>query len=69
MQTIYGLISDNGDGSASIHWFRNKGTVDHLLSDDGEESYWGNEGGPAETLTFPDTVDLEEAGIRFNDDE
>ena len=71
-QTIYGLISDNGDGSSSIHWFRNEETVDKLLSEDenGDESYWAaNEGGPAEVLTFPADLDLEAAGFSFHDEE
>ena len=67
-QTIYGLISDNGDGSSSMHWFRDQEKVDFLLSDDGDESYWAaNEGSPAETLTFPADLDLEAAGFSFND--
>ena len=66
-QTIYGLISDNGDGSASMHWFRTKEKVDELLDEEtGEESYWAaNEGGPSETLTLPADLDLEKAGFHF----
>jgi hypothetical protein len=48
MQTIYGLINECGDGSSSIHWYRNEGT-------------------PAETLTFPDDLDLAAAGFYFTD--
>jgi len=66
-QTIYGLISDNGDGSASMHWFRTKAEVDEMLDEgNGHESYWSaNEGGPSETLTFPADLDLEAAGFSF----
>jgi hypothetical protein len=65
-QKIYGLISDNGDGSASMHWFRTKEKVDEMLDEDNQhEHYWGNEGSPAVTLQFPEGLDLETAGFRF----
>lgn len=66
---IYGLMSDNGDGSSSINWFKNKQLVDKIL-DDGDPYIWGcNEGYPAETLTFPDDLNLEECGFMFSDDD
>jgi hypothetical protein len=70
-QTIYGLISDSGDGSSSIVWFRTQEQVDKMLDEDnGYESYWAaNEGGPSETLTFPADLDLEECGFYFLNDE
>lgn len=68
MIKVYALISDNGDGSASIHWFKNGELVDKLLDDDPE--YWYlNEGSPAETLLFPDGTDVESFGFVFSDDE
>jgi hypothetical protein len=70
MQTIYGLINDCGDGSSSIHWYRNKEAVDAVLDEDSpdwDESYNQNEGTPAETLTFPDDLDLAAAGFYFTD--
>jgi len=67
-QVIYGLIADHGDGSSGIRWFRNKETVDALLDDDSPdvEVYGANEGVPAETLTFPDNVDLKNVGFYFS---
>ena len=66
---IYGLMSDNGDGSSSIHWFRNKAIVDNILDDDYDPDWACNEGSPAETLTFPDDLNLEECGFVFSDDD
>lgn len=70
MQTVYGLISDNGDGSASMHWFRTKEKVDEMLDEEnGHEQYWSaNEGSPSETLRLPADLDLEKAGFRFYED-
>lgn len=68
-QTVYGLISDSGDGTSHVRWFRNKDIVDKLLNDDEYcEQYGVNEGSPAETLTFPDDLDLTECGFSFDDD-
>jgi hypothetical protein len=50
-QIIYGLTQDNGDGSSSIRWFKNKDDVDKVLE---QEEFYANESEPAETLTFPD---------------
>ena len=66
-QTVYGLVSDGGDGSASIRWFRNKELVDSLLDDN--EIYFINEGGLADTFTFPIALDLEECGFLFSDED
>jgi hypothetical protein len=66
MKTLYGLIADNGDGSNSVNWYTNKELVDYLLTND--ESYYGNEGSPAVTLTIPDELPLESLGL-FNIDE
>lgn len=46
--TLYGYISDGGDGSASLHWTSNPDSVD--LDDD--EWLFLNEGNWAEILTF-----------------
>jgi len=68
-QTIYGLISDSGDGSASIRWFRNKDDIDFMLDEEnGLEQFWAaNEGGAAEILTFPTELDLSKCGFTFDD--
>jgi hypothetical protein len=71
-QTIYGLTRDYGDGSAGMRWYRNKAIVDAKLDEDGpdwDESMSGNEGVPSMTLTFPDDLDLEACGFRFDDDD
>jgi hypothetical protein len=67
MQKVYGLISDNGDGSSSMYWFKDKSIVENLLEND--ESFYANEGVAAETLVFPDDFDLISAGFWFLDDE
>jgi len=67
MKILYGLIADNGDGSNSINWYTNKTLVDHLLKND--EIYYGNEGTPAATLSFPDDLNLNELGILYIDDQ
>lgn len=68
-QTIYGLISDNGDGTSSMNWFKNKIIVDRLLSDDESEIWYQNEGFPSQKLTFPAELNLEECGFYFSDDD
>ncbi len=42
MQTIYYIISDSGDGSASVQFFRNPELAQELVAED--ESYYMNEG-------------------------
>ena len=59
-KTIYGLICDGGDGSASLHWYSNREEVDKLLLD---ECYYMNEGSPAVTLTVDEDFDFKAAGI------
>lgn len=63
-QIIYGLVSDGGDGSSSVHWFRNKDLVDKLLE---TESFYANEGDSI-GLVFPEDLNLEECGFNFSDD-
>lgn len=73
-QIIYGLSRDNGDGSCSVIWFRNKELVDYLLTDgkssdyDEREAFYGNEGSISQTLNFPDDLDLIDCGFFFCDD-
>ena len=64
MQFVYGLISDNGDGSGSMWWFKDEKLVDWLLDRD-EEQWYQNEGSPAETLKFPDGFDIDSVGFSF----
>ena len=68
MIKIYSLVSDNGDGSASVHWFKNAERLNDMMEDDIET--WGmNEGYPAEILTFPEGFDFDACGITFCDGE
>lgn len=66
-QKIYGLVSDCGDGSSCMHWFRDEKIVEQCLEHDCE-SYGMNEGVPAETLEFPDELNLEKCGFSFFDE-
>lgn len=78
MQKVYGLVSDNGDGSSSVHWFKDESIVNILLGNTPNNSivpiedyiidgYNMNEGSPAETFEFPDELDLVKAGFRFQE--
>ena len=68
MIKIYGLVSDNGDGSASVHWFKDIDSVNAAMEYD--VSTWSmNEDYPAEILTFPDGFDFDACGITFYEDD
>jgi len=68
MIKIYALLSDNGDCSASIHWFKDGSRLEDIMNSDID--YWGmNEGCSAETLAFPEDFDFDACGIKFSDDE
>lgn len=62
---LYGLIFDNGDGSASLRWYVCKNKVDRILSD--YEWFYMNEGSPAVTLVLPDGIIPEKIGIDYVD--
>ncbi|MGL6227927.1 MAG: hypothetical protein ACRC3J_01795 [Culicoidibacterales bacterium] len=62
---VVGLISDGGDGSASLQWFTNIELAESYLDDDEHcEQFGMNEGSFAADLTLPDGTDLEAMGIR-----
>jgi len=63
-QLIYGVIRDNGDGSATMVWFRSQDVAE--LASDKEE--YGISEGIASELSFPDSLDLESCGFSFSDD-
>lgn len=67
VQTVYGIVSDYGDGSAGVAFYTDKEIVDKLLDEDAInlEQYYANEGEPACVLTFPDDFDLKAAGFRI----
>lgn len=63
-QTIYGMISDNGDGSSSMWWFRELPDEEAMTEKNPET--WGMSEGIAETLTFPAELNLEKCGFSFS---
>lgn len=66
-QTIYGLISDDGDGTSHVDWYRTLTEVLHVLDEVyGYENYWANRASP-ETLSFPAELDLEACGFVFSE--
>lgn len=62
-QKIYGLVCDGGDGSTSMHWFRDEEKVNDLLENDTD--LYMNEGSHVEVLTFPVDLDLTACGFSF----
>lgn len=69
MQVIYGVISDSGDGSSHLKWFRDKRIVDAILDHDAlQEQFYANEGSPSEIFSFPDDLDLVMCGFNFDDE-
>lgn len=68
MQTIYGLIKNNGDGGCSIVWLKNREIAEKLLQSEYYfEDFAYNEGEISQTLTFPDLLDLENCNFNFVD--
>lgn len=63
-QKVFGVVYDQGDGSATIRWFRDEATVTKLVEN--EQEYYMNEGEVAYTLTFPDDLDLRTCGFTFS---
>lgn len=68
-QQIYGLVASNGDGSATIQWFRNKEIATYLVGYDydDQETFIMNERYINKTLNFPADLDLEKCGFKFSD--
>lgn len=60
MQTVYLVLSDCGDGSSSINWFR-KTTLISLekLAEDNPNTWSSGEGLQYQELYFPDDFDLD----------
>lgn len=62
---VFYITSDNGDGSASVHFYSENDTTKDQLKDMMEELpeiYWGNEG-QVGAFNVPDGFDT---GLRFN---
>jgi hypothetical protein len=72
MQTIYLVLSDCGDGSSTINWFRNT-TLErlHNLADNFPDRWSSGDGLQFQELTFPDDFDFEAIGVKYwaNEDE
>ena len=64
-QKVYGLISTDGDGSCSMHWFTDWNKVEELLCS--HEDFMCNDAGPATVLTLPANCNLADFGIRLSD--
>lgn len=65
-QTIYGVVANCGDGSSTLHWFKNKPDIDAMMDEDSE--LWGMSEGIDQTLTFPAELDLAKCGFTFYED-
>lgn len=72
MQTIYLVLSDCGDGSSTINWFRNT-TLEQLqkLEEKNPNRWSSGDGLQYQELTFPDNFDFEAIGVKYwaNEDE
>ena len=66
------IVSDGGDGSSSVRWFKNVAKAQAAVNNDkNSDSLCGNEG-CISTLTLPDNIDLDSIGIskyKWDDDE
>ena len=63
MYKVYGYLSDNGDGSVSLHWTDDPDSVD--LDD---EQYYPGEGDWSEVLTFDSPEQAKACGITLSED-
>ena len=73
MQKVHILISNSGDGSNSLYWFKNLTdseeyqleNIDELTGD--YEGYSSGDGVQITYLTFPDDLDLDTIGVFWDD--
>ncbi len=67
MKTVYMVLSDNGDGSSSAHWVKDREVVDKLqeLADDGDQAWASGDGLQVSTVKFPDDFDVD-AWVKLN---
>jgi hypothetical protein len=65
---VYGVISDSGDGSGCLLFFKDLVLLKKIMEED-PETFYANEGSPAVTLNLPDDIDLKEVGITLDDEE
>lgn len=72
MQKVHYIISDSGDGSQSVEWYKGADfTAEQLLEaaeNDKYGSYQSGDGVQLTTLEFPDNFNLEDiSGISWRD--
>lgn len=64
MITVYLVISNNGDGSSSIQWFKNTTIKELELMEEEDPELWSSgDGLQIQELTFPDNFNFEEIGV------
>lgn len=64
MINVYLILSNNGDGSSSIKWFRNPtGEQLNSLEESDPERWSSGDGLQYEHLVFPDEFDFEAIGV------
>lgn len=63
MQTVYTLISDSGDGTQHIEWYKgsefSKDDLIEAASNDKYNSYSSGDGVQLSIIRFPDSLDLD----------
>ena len=61
MQTIWMIITNNGDGSNGIQIVKDEAVMDKIreLEDDGDECYCSGDGLQDRKLKFPDDFDVD----------
>lgn len=71
MQTICFITRDNGDGTASVLFFKDVALAESLIQcDDSGENYGSfSMNSEVTKFTFPDVVDLDQCGFRFSDED
>lgn len=72
MQQVHYIISDNGDGSQSVEWYKGTAFTAKQLIESAENdrynSYASGDGVQLTTLEFPDNFNLEDiSGISWCD--
>jgi hypothetical protein len=58
MQTIFTVITDNGDGSNSVEWHKTM-SDEKLAKMEQQDYYQSGDGVQLKELVFPDTFDLD----------
>lgn len=67
---VFAVISHNGDGSDSLHWFDGRfvGIEELMELEERDPETWGSgDGLQVSYFTFPDGFKFAECGIQFSD--